>query len=319
MSVRSTHSHAIHASRGIRLGLCATAAGLALALTGCGTAGEPTSSEGGGSTPASTQPSASPSTSPSSTASTSSSSTATGGAGSEEPGASSPAATEDLPSAELEESNYEGEPRALDEVFHLACVEALAGDEALPETEEQTDPENKQPWHMSQNTAYTEGWKVCPTELYGNLVIPASFSVEAEAGEKGLSRITIADSSGERIGGVERDVTGGAPDAAEVVEVVEITELPAHPAQDGEVGYLRSLVVETESGTQLMVDQVSAPADSDPESLEVWDMAANGSTQRDVVYASIPLESAEDAEEAASSDLHAVLRAMVGSYIIPVQ
>ncbi|GAA4760750.1 hypothetical protein [Citricoccus nitrophenolicus] len=319
MSVRPTGLHTVHtvpAARRLRLGLCATAAGLALTLTGCADSGDAGSSEAGETVPASAQPSESTSSSPAATATG-----GAGGAGAEdsEPEASSPAATEDLPSAQLEQSNYEGEPRPLDEVFHLACIEALAGDEQLPETEDQTDPENKRAWFMYQHVAYTDGWKACPTEVYGNLVIPASFSVEAEAGESGLRRISIADPSGQRIGGVERDVTGGAPDAAEMVEVVEITEQPEHPAQNGEVGYLRSLVVQSESGTQLMVDLVSAPQDSYPESLEVWDLAVGGGTQRDVVYASIPLESAEDAEEAAASELHAVLRAMVGSYTHAVQ
>jgi hypothetical protein len=200
-------------------------------------------------------------------------------------------------------------------VFHLACLEALTLDgESLPETEEWTNPEDKRAWFMYQDTAFTDGWKVCPTQVYGDLKIPAAFGVEAEAGASGVGRVTISDGSGQRIGGVQRDVSGGAPESVEVVEVVEVTELPPHSASSGETIYLRSLVVETATGTQLMVDLVSAPAGADPEGLQVWDLAVVGGGQRDVVYASIPLSSAEDAAEAADSELHAVLREMVGSY-----
>lgn len=224
----------------------------------------------------------------------------------------------DLPSPDLEVTGYEGEPRRLEDIYHLECIHSLDGKD-VPDMEDAEVPQGKKPvWSVQRTQALTEGWKNCPTQMYGSIAIPEVFTVEASPGGGSIERLRIVDAAGRQVGGVGLDTTAAAPDGAEVIEVVEVSEARSSPAYGEEIPYLRTLVVQTASGYQLLVDLVSAPAGEDPQTLEVWDLAAGGTT-RDLVYASIPLDSPEDADAAADSDLHAVLRSMVGSYTVPVQ
>lgn len=233
---------------------------------------------------------------------------------------SSPGPTDaagDLPSADLEVTGYEGEPRRLEDIYHLECIHALDG-ENVPDREDAEVARDEKPvWSVMNTQALTRGWKSCPTQMYGTIAIPEAFTVEAAPGGGSIERLRIFDAAGRQVGGVGIKTTAAAPDGAEVVEVLEVSEARSSPAYGEEIPYLRTLVVQTESGYQLMVDLVSAPAGADPQTLEVWDLAVGGT--RDLAYASIPLDSPEDADAAADSDLHAVLRSMVGSYTVPVQ
>lgn len=233
---------------------------------------------------------------------------------------SSPGPTQaagDLPSADLEVTGYEGEPRRLEDIYHLECIHALDG-ENVPDREDAEVARDEKPvWSVMNTQALTRGWKSCPTQMYGTIAIPEAFTVEAAPGGGSIERLRIFDAAGRQVGGVGIKTTAAAPDGAEVVEVLEVSEARSSPAYGEEIPYLRTLVVQTESGYQLMVDLVSAPAGADPQTLEVWDLAVGGT--RDLAYASIPLDSPEDADAAADSDLHAVLRSMVGSYTVPVQ
>ncbi|GHD10870.1 hypothetical protein GCM10008096_24850 [Zhihengliuella salsuginis] len=223
----------------------------------------------------------------------------------------------DLPSADLESSAYEGGPRAVGEVFHAACVRAVDGDD-LPET---TDAAEERTAVAIQSTRQlTEGWKACPTQVYESFAVPASFTVENRGqgvGDGAVDRLDIRDGSGEPVGGFVAVNQSPTPESAELVETLEITELEASPVSE-EVRYVRTLLVEAGSGPQLLIDQVSAPAGTDPASLEVWDLAA-GPDSRALVYASIRLDDAEQGGEAAESELAAVLQAMVGSFEPSVQ
>jgi hypothetical protein len=245
--------------------------------------------------------------------------TATGSAGPE----SSPAATEaaaELPSPDLEMTDHEGEPRRLEDVYHLECIHALDGED-VPETTDAQVAEGEKPvWSVMHIQSLTEGWKSCPTQMYGTIAIPAAFSVEATPGGGSIERLRIFDADGRQVGGVGRDAAGVAPEGAEVVQLLGTRSGDSlySPVYGDEVPYLRSMVVRTGSGYQLLIDLVSAPEGVDPRSLEVWDLAAGGE-DRDLVYASIPLASLADASEAADSELHAVLESMVGSYTVPVQ
>lgn len=233
---------------------------------------------------------------------------------------SSPGPTQaagDLPSADLEVTGYEGEPRRLEDIYHLECIHALDG-ENVPDREDAEVARDEKPvWSVMNTQALTRGWKSCPTQMYGTIAIPEAFTVEAAPGGGSIERLRIFDAAGRQVGGVGIKTTAAAPDGAEVVDVLEVSEARSSPAYGEEIPYLRTLVVQTESGYQLMVDLVSAPAGADPQTLEVWDLAVGGT--RDLAYASIPLDSPEDADAAADSDLHAVLRSMVGSYTVPVQ
>lgn len=233
---------------------------------------------------------------------------------------SSPGPTDaagDLPSADLEVTGYEGEPRRLEDIYHLECIHALDG-ENVPDREDAEVARDEKPvWSVMNTQALTRGWKSCPTQMYGTIAIPEAFTVEAAPGGGSIERLRIFDAAGRQVGGVGIKTTAAAPDGAEVVDVLEVSEARSSPAYGEEIPYLRTLVVQTESGYQLMVDLVSAPAGADPQTLEVWDLAVGGT--RDLAYASIPLDSPEDADAAADSDLHAVLRSMVGSYTVPVQ
>lgn len=299
--------------RGRRLGLSMAGVALTVALAGCGTAGDDPSASAPATTAAPGDGSSeAPTAAPSSSASSASGTADPGGT---DGGSETPA---DLPSTPLETTEYTGEPRPTQEVYHLACLEPLADGEPIPETEGTGQDENGElqvtPWSLQSGQALTEGWAFCPTELMGGMAIPTSFQVTADGGEGQVSGLMIADSTGQTIGGLRRDVSDDAPEGADVVEVLEIEEQPDYAAAGDETVYLRSLVVGAESGMQLMVDMVSAPEGADPESLEVWDLGVYGGTSRDVVYGTIALESADAAQEAAASDLHAVLREMVGSY-----
>lgn len=243
--------------------------------------------------------------------------TATAGGSTEPESSPDPAeAAGDLPSPNLEVTGYEGEPRRLEDIYHMECIHALDGED-VPDWDDAAVARDEKPvWSVQRIQALTEGWKNCPTQMYGSIAIPSVFSVEASPGGGSIERLRIVDAAGRQVGGVGIRVTAAAPDGAEVVEVVEVSEARSSPAYGEEIPYLRSLVVQTGSGYQLLVDLVSAPAGADPQTLEVWDLAV-GST-RDLAYASIPLDSPEDADAAADSDLHAVLRSMVGSYTVPV-
>lgn len=312
MSIRSVPTDP---PRARRRGVSVASLALALALAGCGTAGgEDDAAASSASASATAVPSDGASGIPSATTS------GTAGPGPSDNGSETAA---DLPAVPVEITEYTGEPRPVDEVYHLACLEALAEGEEVPATEGTGEDENGElevtPWSLQSGQTLTEGWKYCPTEMMGGLYIPASFEVSADGGEGQVSGLRIADSTGQPVGGLRTDVTGGAPEGAEVVEVLEIESQPDFVGAGDETVYLRSLVVEAESGAQLMVDMVSAPEGADPESLDVWDLAVFDNEQRDVVYGTIPLESADAAQDAAESELHAVLRAMVGSYHPSVQ
>lgn len=313
MSKRSMTTQAPRARRG-----ALSVAGLALAVTlaGCGAAGgedttSPTASHSASAT-------AVPTDSTAGTPSASTSETADPG-----PADDGSMTAADLPATPLETTGYTGEPRPVDEVYQVACLEALAPGEEIPETEGTGTDENGElqvtPWSLRSGQALTEGWTYCPTEMMGGMAIPATFEVTADADAGQVTGLSIADSAGQPVGGLRAEVSGGAPEGAEVVEVVEIEERPDYVGAGDEAVYLRSLVVEAESGTQLMVDLVSAPAGTDPESLDVWDLGVHDGSSRTVVYGTIPLESAGAAQEAADSELHAVLREMVGSYQPSVQ
>jgi hypothetical protein len=250
-----------------------------------------------------TTPTASPSVFP--TAPVASSGTGTG------PGASGA-----LPSAQLQQGPYEGEPRRLEDIFHLECLHALDGAD-LPEREDADVDEGEKPvWSVHSRQALTEGWKACPTRMYEQIAIPAVFTVQAETAQGGgsISRLSITDSDGQVLGGFQDNVTGSAPARTELVEVLGITELPPVPSTEGEIRYLRTLVVDTRSGPQLLIDQVSAPAQADPASLKAWDLAAGGD-RRALVYASIRLDTPDDGRQMATSDLAVVLRSMVDSFV----
>lgn len=295
----------------------ASVAAVGLALTGCGTSEPEASAPATSSTSAPASSSASTSTS---------SSAADSGTTSGRPSDDGNAAAADLPGVPLERSGYEGDPRPIGEVYHLACLEALAGDAQVPDTEGTGQDEDGElsitPWSTQSGQALTEGWAYCPTETGGGMAIPSTFEVTPDpANEEGgaLNGLTIADSTGQQVGGFRADVSGGAPKGAEVVGVLDVTEQPDYTGALEETVYLRSLVVEAGSGTQLMVDLVSVPEGTDPETLEAWDLAIHDGDHRVVVYGTIPLDSADGAEEAADSALHEVLREMVGSYQPAVQ
>ncbi|MFC7402952.1 hypothetical protein [Citricoccus sp. GCM10030269] len=286
-----------------RWALGAAAMAGVIALAGCGTSSPENSS---------TLPIGSGPTSASSTSSASS-----------ERSPESPSAAQDLPSPDLQRTAYDGEPRPTEEIYHLPCLEALAGDDEVPPTEGTGENEDGDleltPWSILANEALTEGWKYCPTETQGGLAVPASFEVTPDGENGSITGLSIADATGEQVGGFRADVPGGPPEGAEVVEVLEVTEQPDFTGAGDETVYLRSLVVEANSGAQVMVDLVSAPEGADPESLTVWDLAIHDGTERVVIYGTIPLDSAKDAPDAADSELHRVLRAMVGSYQPAVQ
>ncbi|MDI3329174.1 MAG: hypothetical protein QJR09_00360 [Micrococcus sp.] len=311
------HRHCTRAGAGV--------AGLALALmlTACADRGAEPAPEPSQTITATASPSGTPRGTGGATATVPTTTSATASSATTAP-VSSPAATEaagtgDLPSPDLETAEYDGEPRRLEDVYHLECIHALDGEDVPENTDAEVAEGTKPVWSVMHTQALTDGWKNCPTRMYGTIAIPAAFSVETTPGGGTIDRLRIFDAQGRQVGGVGVDVTGAAPEGAEVIEVVEVTEDDFSPSYGGEVPYLRSLVVKTGSGYQLMVDLVSAPEGTDPETLEVWDLAAYGGASRELVYASIPLDSPEDADEAAASELHAVLRAMVGSYTLPVQ
>lgn len=308
MSVRTTTA---------RAGAGVAGLALTLLLTGCfDRGGEPTP-EPSQTVTATATPSGTPTDATSPAVSVTPTATTDG---STEP-ESSPDPTEaagDLPSPDLEVTGHEGEPRRLEDIYHLECIHALDGED-VPEMDDAEVAQDEKPvWSVMNTQALTRGWKNCPTQMYGTIAIPSAFSVEASPGGGSIERLRIFDAAGRQVGGVGINATAAAPDGAEVVEVVEVSEARSSPAYGEEIPYLRSLVVQTGSGYQLMVDLVSAPAGADPETLEVWDLAVGGTT-RGLAYASIPLDSPEDADAAADSDLHAVLRSMVGSYTVPVQ
>ncbi len=301
MSVRTSPIRTVHRRHSALAGAGVVGLSLTLLLTGCfDRGGEPTP-EPSRSLPATASPPGTP--------------TGTGSAAATAPASEAG----NLPSPDLEVTGYEGEPRRLEDVYHLECIHVLDGED-VPETTDAEVAEGAKPvWSVMHTRALTEGWKSCPLEMYGTIAVPAAFSVEAAPGGGSIERLRIFDAAGRQVGGVGRDAAGAAPEGAEVVEVVEVSEATPSPAYGEETPYLRSLVVKTGSGHQLMVDLVSAPRGTDPATLQVWDLAAFGGNTRDLVYASIPLDSPEAAEEAADSELHAVLRAMVGSYTLPVQ
>jgi hypothetical protein len=220
-----------------------------------------------------------------------------------------------LPSADLKFGPYTGTPRRLQDIFHLECIHALDGED-LPEREDaKPAPGQKPVWSVHHQQKLTQGWKVCPTRMYEQIAIPAAFNVQAQAGDGShISRLRITDGAGQVVGGFQDNVTGSAPARTELVEVLEIAELPTVPSTEGEIRYLRTLVVDTRSGPQLLIDQVSAPAQADPASLKAWDLAAGGD-RRALVYASIRLDTPDDGRQMATSDLAEVLRSMVGSFV----
>jgi hypothetical protein len=302
MSIQTSHHHPARPAhtRARAVGLV----GLALALTGCGGGGEPTP-ESGQTTTAVALPSGNPTGPASTPASPSPTPTAT-------------VAAAELPSPDLERSAYDGEPRRLEEIFHLECLHVVDGED-VPETEDgERGAEEIMAWTVHSRDVLTDGWKTCPTQVFESIAIPTSFTVEAEGPRGTVERLRIYDASGELVGGFQDDVTARAPGDAELVQAFEITELPDSPSAQGEVRYLRTLLVTVEGEPQLLIDKVSAPAGTDPESLDVWDLAASPES-RDLVYASIALGTVEQAAVAADSELAAVLRAMVDSFEPSVQ
>lgn len=317
--------------RGRRLATAALLCAGALTLTGCfdeqdpdpGQSGTPSASA---STPAgtpsgSTSPSGPSEESPSDAASPTTSGPASptsSGSASETPAAGTIDLDQELPAEDLEFGRYDGPPRTVADVHHVSCLEALMDGQDVPETE---PGEGEELSLLSQlgSISVSEGWKLCPPQGVAYLGVPASFSVEAEPGEYGLSTLRILDADGQRIGGLSDVGSGSDAGDTELVEVLEVEELESSPSHGDETAYLRSLVVEAPSGLQLLVDQVSAPAGEDPESLGVWDMAYAGADARAQVWAAVPLESAEEADQVADSRLHEVLRQMVGSYSPAIQ
>lgn len=296
----------------------------ALALTGCVDAGDPAPTESASPTDtasptasAISSESASPSESVSETPTSSASGSATESP-TETPEAGAIDLDQELPSEDLEFGHYDGPPRRIADVNHLSCVEALAGEADVPEMEPGPDEELSL-YSQLGDISVTEGWKLCPPQGVASFGVPASFSVEAEPGERSLSTLRIFDADGQRIGGLMDVGSGSDAGETELIKVIEIEEVQPSPSHGDETAYLRSLVVEGTSGPQLLVDQVSSTAGEDPESLDVWDMAYGGPEGRAQVWAAIPLESAEDADEVADSRMHEVLRQMVGSYSPAIQ
>lgn len=310
--------------RGRALAAAATLSVSALTLTGCFDTGDPAPSETASPTnTVSPTPSATPSesSSPSESASQTPTSSPSGSAtesSTETPQAGAIDLDQELPSEDLEFGHYDGPPRRLADVHHLPCLEAIAGEGELPEMEPGQEEELSLFSQLS-TVSVTEGWRVCTAQGVAYLGVPASFSVEAEPGGNGLSTLRFADADGQRIGGLSDVGSGSDSGQTELVRLLEIETLETSPSHGGETAYLRSLVVETPSGPQLLVDQVSSSAGQDPESLDVWDMAYGGPEGRAQVWAAIPLEAAEDAERVADSRLHEVLRQMVGSYRPAIQ
>jgi hypothetical protein len=268
---------------------------LAMTLTGCGGPGD--------ATPSSTAtPSATPSASGSDTASPAPSAITT-----------APWDSRDLPSPDLETSAYEGVPRLLADVFHEACLTAVAG-ENVP-TREDEDTEGITVWGVHSTVQVTEGWKACPTQVFESIYVPSAFEVREENGKLGFY-----DVAGTLVGGFQADASARAPGDAELVQAFEVTELEPMPFTD-EVRYLRTLLVDVGGDPQLLIDQVSAPAGTDPESLEVWDLVAGDATDapRHLVYATIDLDTLEQGKQAAASELANVLQSMVASYHPAVQ
>lgn len=309
----SENQHRVRAAGWVHLGLAPSLA-LGLVLTGCGTSpGDDASGDGTGSV--------SPSVPGNESASASSS------AGVSEP-ASEGAGTgvweqQDLPEVPLTTRTYEGEPRPTGQVYQLDCLEALAGGEEVSATEGTGQDENgdldPRPWSLQVATARTEGWVYCPTEMMGGLSVPASFGVEATGDGEAIESLQFTAPDGERIGGFRPEVPGGAPSQAAITEVLDVTEQPDYAGAGDETAYLRSLVVEAASGTQLLVDLVSVPEGADPASVDAWDLGVYGGTQRASVYGFIPLDSEADIAAARDSRLHEVLREMVSSYHPTVQ
>lgn len=318
------HSADVRVSRGGPV-LAAAVLSAGLLLTGCASAGDSQASDSTSPTDASTE-SASATVSPTDSASASPSGSGSGSSGSAStsPSAGAIDLEQELPSTNLESRDvyeaYDGPPRKFTDVYHQACLEALFDGQEVPEME----PEPGQGGDLTleailAGAEVTEGWKQCPPQAMSHFSVPASFAVEVEANERGVNTLRIFDGNGQRIGGLSDAGSGSDPGQTELVEVLEIEKVTSSPSHDGETAYLRSMVVEGASGPQLLVDQVSAPQGKDPETLEVWDLASGGPTLRTQIWAAIPLESVDDAQQAADSRLHEVLRQMVGSFSPAVQ
>lgn len=223
---------------------------------------------------------------------------------------------QDLPAGNLDPQStetYAGEPRVLDEVHHRECLEAFADGAEIPEAEGEPD-QGVTPWTVAETTPVPEGWKLCSPGTMSSFAVPADFSVDVEMGKGDRVYIRVLDGDGRLIGGL-KDVGAGSPARqTELLRVVDIQRAPTSPAPGGETAYLRNLVVEARSGTQLLVDMVSAPFGEDRASLDVWDLATSTQGHRALVWAAVPLATPEDADRVIDSRLHEVLRQMVGSF-----
>lgn len=270
---------------------------LALTLTGCVDRGNEPTPEPTQNTTATAPPSGTETEAASATA----------------PSTDAPWDSPDLPSPDLETTAYAGEPRLLANLFHEACLTAVAGED-VPAREDE-DSDGITVWGVHSTVQVTEGWKACPTQVFESMYVPASFEVRDEGG-----KLTFRDADGTLVGGFQADASARAPGDAELVEAVEVTGLEPLPFTE-EVRYLRTLLLDVGGGPQLLIDQVTAPAGTDPESLEVWDLAAGDAADgpRHLVYARIDLGTLEQGEQAAASELAAVLQSMVASYHPAVQ
>jgi hypothetical protein len=181
-ATRTSPTRTVHRRPAALTGLGIASLALALTLTGC-------FERGGEPTPEPSQTitaTASPSGTPADTGRGTATATATGGT----------EASGRLPSPYPVISDYEGEPRRLDEVYHLECIHALDGED-VPETTDAEVAEGTKPvWSVMGTQALTEGWKSCPTQMYGTIAIPAVFTVEASPGGGSIEHLRIFDADG---------------------------------------------------------------------------------------------------------------------------
>lgn len=225
-----------------------------------------------------------------------------------------------LPATPLRiESGYDGPPRTIADLHHMACLEAISGGEEIPEKEQHSTQEGITAWSVMEQYTISEGWKYCKPGVFDVFAVPSSFVVTAEPAEPGYPTIRIQDAEGQRLGGLQQVPAGHGAGSTELVEVLEIEKLPESPAYQGQDLYQRTLVVEGGSGLQLMIDLVTAGEGEDPESLEVWDVDYGPEGKATQLWAVMPLDSAEQASGAMQTQLYEVLYEMVGSFTASVQ
>lgn len=228
---------------------------------------------------------------------------------------------QELPETDLDlqsQQSYTGPPRTIADVHHLPCLEALAGDLEIPEQEGEPD-QDLTPWSVAETAPVPDGWKLCKPGTFSSFLVPEMFTVEQDEESGDRTYLKIWDADEKFLGGLKEVGAGSPARQVDLLRVVDIQRAPSSPAHGGETAYLRTLVVQTRSGPQLLVDLVSAPFGEDPESLDVWDLAVSDRGHRALVWAAVPLASPEDADRVIGSRMHEVLQQMVGSFRPAVQ